>query len=107
MTHMTARVERFVRTLKELSQAVEPKLHLISPTARHEWRAFQGAWLADGELRQGATELTEDQLEALMVKARRFTDIVHGLAPNGDSAPPERALDDETAVSGPLFVIES
>jgi hypothetical protein len=75
-----ARIEQFALTLRELSQEIEPKLHLVSPSAREEWKAFRRTWPSAGQLRPRDDGLTEGELEALMAKARRFSDIVRGMA---------------------------
>jgi hypothetical protein len=108
MTNMTAaRIEQFALILRELSQEIEPKLHLVSPSAREEWKAFQRTWPSDGQLRHGAKGLTEGQLEALMAKARRFTDIVRGMALTHASEPRQRSLDEGAAISRPPFEADS
>ena len=76
---MTTRIERLVLALQAMSDEIEPKLHLVSHEARDEWRAVQGHWLSDGQVRRGAIGLTEGQLEALEAKVRRFRDIVESL----------------------------
>jgi hypothetical protein len=77
---VTARMERLVLTLREMSQEIEPELHVVSQMARDEWRSLQGTWLSERHLREGTTGLTAEELEAIATKARRFKDIVHGLA---------------------------
>jgi hypothetical protein len=73
-------MERLVLTLREMSQEIEPQLHVISQMARDEWRSLQGTWPSDRQLREGATGLTEERLETIVAKARRFKEIVHALA---------------------------
>ena len=91
-----ARVERLVLPLREMSQEIEPDLHVVTHVTRHEWRALQATWPSDSQLREGTTELTEEQLEAIVAKTRRFKDIVHGLA---SSLPRLRLRDDESPIS--------
>jgi hypothetical protein len=77
---VAARMERLVLTLREMSQEIEPELHVVSQMARDEWRSLQGTWPSERQLREGTKGFTEEQLEAILVKAQRFKDIVHGLA---------------------------
>ncbi len=86
---VAVRMERLVLTLRELSQEIEPELHVISQMARDEWRSLQGTWPSDRELREGATGLTEERLETIVAKARRFTEIVHALASRDRRSPPQ------------------
>jgi hypothetical protein len=90
---VTARMERLVLTLREMSQEIEPELHVVSQMARDEWRSLQGTWPSESQLREGTMELTEEQLEAIAAKARRFKDIVHGLASSHPSEPQLHSLD--------------
>jgi hypothetical protein len=90
-----ARIERLVLALREMSEEIEPELRVISPVARQEWRALQGTWPSDSQLREGTPGLTEEQLETLVAKTRRFKSIVHGLAA---SFPRLRLRDDESPI---------
>jgi len=90
---VTARMERLVLTLREMSQEIEPELHVVSQMARDEWRSLQSTWPSESQLRAGTTGLTEEQLTAIAAKARRFKDIVHGLASSTASTMQLRALD--------------
>ena len=76
---VTAKVERLVRGLRAISHEIEPQVQLVSQAARDEWRALQAAWPSDEELRQGTVALTEDELEAIEVKVRRFRQILQSL----------------------------
>jgi hypothetical protein len=86
---VSVRMERLVLTLREMSQEIEPELHAISQMARDEWRSLQGTWPSDRQLREGAAGLTEERLEAIVTKTRRFKEIVHALA-SRDYAPRDR-----------------
>lgn len=77
---VSVRMERLMLTLREMSQEIEPELHAISQMARDEWRSLQSTLPSDGQLRDGATGLTEERLETIVAKARRFKEIVHALA---------------------------
>jgi hypothetical protein len=77
---VTARMERLVLALREMSQEIEPELHVVSQLARDEWRSLQGTWPSESQLREGTTRFTEEELETIAAKAQRFRDIVHGLA---------------------------
>ena len=90
---VAARMERLVLTLRKMSQEIEPELHVVSQMARDEWRSLQGTWPSESQLREGTTGFTEEQLEAIAVKARRFKDIVHGLASSHPSAMEAHVLD--------------
>ncbi len=94
--NVTARIERLVLALREMSQEIEPELHVVSGVTRHEWRALQGTWPSDGQLRAGTSGLTEEQLEAIVAKTRRFRDIVHGRA---SSLPQPRLRDGDSFIS--------
>jgi hypothetical protein len=90
---VTATMERLVSTLREVSEEIEPELHAVSQMARDEWRSLQGTWLSEGQLREGTTGVTEEQLEAIAAKARRFKDIVHDLASSRPSDVQPHSLD--------------
>ena len=77
---VTPKVERVVRDLRAISREIEPQMHLVSQAARDEWTAVQAAWPSDEDLRQGTTALTEDELEDLEIKVRRFRGIVQSLS---------------------------
>jgi hypothetical protein len=75
----TAKMKGLVRTLRAISQEIEPQVQLISQAARDEWSAVQAVWPSDEELREGTTALTEGELDAIEVKVRRFRGIVQSL----------------------------
>jgi hypothetical protein len=104
---VTARIERLVRALRMMSDEIEPELHLVSQAARDEWRSLQCTWPSDSELREGAIGLTEDQVEAISAKVRRFRTIVHSLAPTLSALRPVRSIDDEAPTLGELFAIDT
>jgi hypothetical protein len=87
---VTPRMERLVSMLNEMSRQIEPELHVVSQMARDEWRSLQDTWPSERNLREGTTPLSEEQLEEITTKTRRFKDIVHGLASNrpSDTPPP-------------------
>ena len=91
----TTALVRLVRELRSISKEIEPELHLVSQAARDEWKSRQYTWPSDSELREGATAFTEDQLEAISAKVRRFRNIVHSLAPKASPIERVHSIDDE------------
>jgi hypothetical protein len=73
--------EGLARTLARIGEEIEPELYLVSQAARDEWRTLQNRWRPDGAGEKGEPGLTDEEIEALEAKARRFRDIVHALAP--------------------------
>ena len=75
--------EGLARTLARIGEEIEPELYLVSQAARDEWRTLQSRWRPDGagEKVEASPTLTEEEIEALEAKVRRFRDIVHSLAP--------------------------
>jgi hypothetical protein len=98
------RMQRLVLVLREMCQQIEPELHVVSGLARSEWRYLQAMWPSDSQLREGTAELNEEQLEEIVAKARRFTDIVHGLASNLRADMRLGSLD---PISEPAFATET
>ena len=91
---LTTAIVRLVRELRSISEEIEPELHLVSQAARDEWTSLQSTWPSDSDLREGATALTEDQLEAISAKVRRFRNIVHSLAPKVSTLEQVHSSDD-------------
>ena len=73
--------EGLARTLARIGEEIEPELYLVSQAARDEWRALQSRWRPDGGGEKVEPSLTDEEIEALESKARRFRDIVRALAP--------------------------
>jgi hypothetical protein len=68
-------------TLAKIGAEIEPDLHLVSQAARDEWRTLQSRWRPGLGREEIEPDLTDEEIEALEAKVRRFRDIVHGLAP--------------------------
>jgi hypothetical protein len=78
--------EELARTLARIGEEVEPALHLVSQAARDEWRALQNRWQPDGGGEE-LVSLTEEEIQAVEAKARRFRDIVCSLVPKVSGRP--------------------
>jgi hypothetical protein len=80
-------VEELRRKLAGIGEEIEPALYVVSQAARDEWRTLQHRWQPDGG-GQEAASLTEEDIQALEAKIRRFRDIVRSLVPKviGDQA---------------------
>jgi hypothetical protein len=87
---ISAGAEELGRTLAIIGEEIEPALYLISQAARDEWRILQQRWRADGGGEEGAS-MSEEEIQALEAKVRRFRDIVRSLVP--------KAIGDETRSS--------
>jgi len=77
---VSSSAEGLARTLARIGEEIEPELYLVSQAARDEWRTLQSRWPPDGARDKVEASLTEEEIEALEAKVRRFRDIVHGLA---------------------------
>jgi hypothetical protein len=73
-------LEDLGRTLASIGEEIEPALYLVSQAARDEWRTLQHRWRPDGA-GEDVVSLTEEEIQALEVKVRRFRDIVRSLVP--------------------------
>jgi hypothetical protein len=77
---LTPRTLRIVEELQSLATRAEGQLHHASEAARAEWNAFRMSWPSEHELRQGVLGVSDDALEMMVGKVRRFHDILCELA---------------------------
>jgi hypothetical protein len=59
---------------------VVPCLGRASAAARDEWALQRAVWPSDDDLRRGTIDFTDEDLEALRAKVRRFAEILSGHA---------------------------
>ena len=65
-----------VGELRRLAVTVQPYLAFASPAACREWEALQACWPSDNDLSQGATVLSDADLEGMLGKVHRFGEIL-------------------------------
>jgi hypothetical protein len=80
-------VEELARTVASIGEEIAPDLYLVSQAARDEWRTWQERWQRDGGAKEVAS-MTEEEIQALEAKVRRFRDIVRSLVPKVIEHPP-------------------
>jgi hypothetical protein len=73
---VTERTRALVRALRKLAAEVEPRVEGASEAARAEWMAAQAAWPTDFELARGVVEVSDDDLEVMHARVRRFGQIL-------------------------------
>jgi hypothetical protein len=76
---VTARTEKLVADLARLAEAAENRLALASAAAQREWKAVRFQWPSEVDLRTGVIELSDDELERMRSKVRRFVSILESV----------------------------
>jgi hypothetical protein len=76
---VTDRTCEILQDLHRLAAEQGRYLLLASSSAQLEWKEFQLGWPSDIELAQGTIALSEEHLEAITAKVRRFGEILRGL----------------------------
>jgi hypothetical protein len=76
---VTERTCEILQDLHRLAAEQGRYLHLASSSAQLEWKEFQLRWPSEIELAQGTIALSEEHLEAITAKVRRFGEILRGL----------------------------
>lgn len=85
MHKVTPRTVGIVEELQRLVGRAEDHLHYASQAACAEWSSFRSSLPSEHELRQGSLVMSDDVLEMMVGKVRRFHDILCGY--EGPSAP--------------------
>jgi hypothetical protein len=69
-------VERTLEVLEGLREDARDLLHLASPAAREEWLKVESRFPSPEELREGYIALSQEELDEIQAKVRRFRDIL-------------------------------
>jgi hypothetical protein len=80
---VTPRTVRIVDELHGLATQVQQHLHHASLAARQEWQVFHPSLPSKDELGHGSLTVSDDDLETMVGKLRRFNDILGGFTPLG------------------------
>ena len=73
----TARTETLVQTLTELASEIESAaIASASPAARVEWMILREKWPTLAHVRAGLVYLSDEALELMLAKVRRFHTIL-------------------------------
>ncbi|HVR62056.1 MAG TPA: hypothetical protein VMU50_09165 [Polyangia bacterium] len=80
LTHKpTVRTETLVHQLTALAREIDGScITLASPAARVEWTILREKWPTLADVRAGLVYLSDEALEVMIVKVRRFHDILLG-----------------------------
>jgi len=76
---VTPRTERAVGDLRQMAAALRSDLNLASSAARLEWWALQAQWPSAAEIAGGTVAMSEDELDQMLAKVRRFAEILAAL----------------------------
>lgn len=76
---VTARTERLVADLARLAEAAENGLALASAAAQREWKTVRFQWPSSVDLRTGVIKLSDDELERMRFKVKRFVSILESV----------------------------
>jgi hypothetical protein len=77
----TTRTESLVHKLRELAREIdETLLAAASLDARGEWRTLRASWPSASAVRSGVIDLSDDELDAMIDKVKRFKSILDRLA---------------------------
>ena len=75
---ITSKTVSLIAEMVQLGESVEAHLWVASPAARDEWRSQRLRWPSEIELRQGSIALSDDELEVMRAKVKRFNEILDG-----------------------------
>jgi len=74
---ITSRTVSLLAELVELGESIESHLAVASPAARDEWQNQRLRWPSEIEMRQGSVALSDEELEVMRAKVKRFNDILN------------------------------
>lgn len=80
---VTPRTVRIIEELHGLATQVQQHLHRASLAARQEWHAFHPSLPSKDEVDKGNLTVSDDDLETMVGKVRRFNDILGGVTALG------------------------
>jgi hypothetical protein len=81
---VTDRTESLVVELAALAERVDDHLlSAASPHAREEWDALRRRWPSTADVAAGAVTVSDDELDVMIGKVRRFRSILEGLRRHG------------------------
>jgi len=77
----TPRTESLVRELRALARQIDGNvLAIASPSARAEWKSLRKRWPSDASVRAGTVDVSDEELEVMAAKVRRFQKILEACA---------------------------
>ncbi|HVZ72901.1 MAG TPA: hypothetical protein VHJ20_11045 [Polyangia bacterium] len=79
LNKVTPRTVILVKELGSLAEQIDDDLLSgASVYARDEWEALRGRWPSASQIAAGAVDLSDDELEVMIGKVRRFRAILEG-----------------------------
>jgi hypothetical protein len=73
---VTPTTTRLLEDLNLLSLDIEPRLELVSPAARGEWREMRSRFPTALDVVSGFSPVSDEQLEVMRAKVIRFREIL-------------------------------
>ena len=87
MSHkVTPRTEQTLVDLRRMAALLRPDLGLASTAARLEWLSLQARWPSPAEIAAGTVALSQDELDQMLAKVRRFAEILSVIKPHGGAS---------------------